>query len=64
MTQEQKLSLTLDLNELNTVMAGLGKLPYEQCFLVVDTIRQQAGPQVQQLQQASGGGAMGPGSEG
>jgi len=64
MTQEQKISLTLDLNELNTVMAGLGKLPYEQCFMVVETISQQAGPKVQQIQQASGNGAMGPGSEG
>lgn len=64
MTQENKISLTLDINELNTVMAGLGKLPYEQCFMVVDVIRQQAGPQVQQMQQASGGGAMGQGSEG
>jgi hypothetical protein len=63
MTQEQKITLTLDLNELNTVMAGLGKLPYETCFLVVDAIRQQAGPQVQQ-QQPSGNGPMGPGSEG
>jgi hypothetical protein len=58
-----KINLSLDLNELNTIMAGLGKLPYEQCFAVVDSIRQQAGPQVQELQQASGQGAMGPGKE-
>ena len=58
-----KINLTLDINELNTIMAGLGKLPYEQCFTVVDSIRQQAGPQVQEMQQASGQGAMGPGKE-
>jgi hypothetical protein len=58
-----KINLSLDLNELNTIMAGLGKLPYEQCFAVVDAIRQQAGPQVRELQQASGQGAMGPGKE-
>lgn len=64
MNQEVKVTLNLDLNELNTVMAGLGKLPYEQAFLVVDAIRNQAGPQLQQQQQPGGGGAMGPGSEG
>jgi hypothetical protein len=59
MTQE-KITLTLDINELNTVMAGLGKLPYEQCFLVVDVIRNQAGPQVQQQQPAADAGATPP----
>lgn len=63
MSQEQKFSLTIDMNELNTIMAGLGKLPYEQCFAVVDMIRQQVGPQIQEQQQASGNGAMGPGRE-
>lgn len=58
-----KIELSLDLNELNTVMAGLGKLPYEQCFAVVDAIRQQVGPQVQEMQQAGGQGAMGAGRE-
>lgn len=58
-----KITLTLDMNELNTIMAGLGKLPYEQCFAVVDAIRQQAGPQVQEQQAASGQGSMGPGKE-
>lgn len=62
MSQEQKITLNLDINELNTVMAGLGKLPYEQCFLVVDSIRQQVAPQIQQ--QPGGNGPMGPGAEG
>ena len=63
MNPDQKINLSLDMNELNTIMAGLGKLPYEQCFAVVDMIRQQVGPQIQEQQQASGGGAMGPGRE-
>lgn len=59
-----KLHLELDLNELNLVMGGLGKLPYEQSFQVVDKIRQQVGPQIQeQQQQTNGFTAMGPGKE-
>lgn len=58
-----KITLTLDMNELNTIMAGLGKLPYEQCFAVVDAVRQQVGPQIQDQQAAGGQGAMGPGNE-
>lgn len=58
-----KITLTLDMNELNTIMAGLGKLPYEQCFAVVDAVRQQVGPQLQDQQSANGQGAMGPGNE-
>ena len=61
MNSDQKIQLTLDINALNTVMAGLGKLPYEQCYAVVDEIRQQVGPQIQQQQ--GGSGAMGPGTE-
>ncbi len=60
MNPDQKITLSLDINELNTIMAGLGKLPYEQCFAVVDTIRQQVAPQIQQQ---GGSGAMGPGNE-
>jgi hypothetical protein len=58
-----KINLTLEMNELNTIMAGLGKLPYEQCFAVVDSIRQQVAPQLQEQQAAGGQGAMGPGKE-
>lgn len=63
MNPDQKINLSLDMNELNTIMAGLGKLPYEQCFAVVDSLRQQVGPQIQQQQSAGGQGAMGPGKE-
>jgi hypothetical protein len=62
MNPEQKINLSFDINELNTVMAGLGKLPYEQCYAVVDSIRAQVAPQIQDA--APGGqGAMGPGKE-
>jgi hypothetical protein len=64
MALDQKITLTLDMNELNTVMAGIGKLPYEQAFLTVESIRKQAGPQIQQQTadgDASGAGAMGQG---
>jgi len=64
MNPDQKITISLDMNELNTVMGGLGKLPYEQAFMTVDSIRQQVAPQIQQQQGGSGSGAMGPGSEG
>lgn len=57
MNQDKKIALQLDLNELNVVMAGLGKLPYETSFQVIDVIRGQVGPQLQE--QNAGGGAMG-----
>jgi hypothetical protein len=63
MNPDQKVTLTLDLNELNTIMAGLGKLPYEQCYAVVDSLREQVSSQLQQSAPA-GNGAMGPGAEG
>jgi bacteriocin-like protein len=64
MNPDQKITITLDINELNTVMGGLGKLPYEQAFMTIDVIRQQVAPQIQQQQGGEGGGAMGPGREG
>ncbi len=62
MNPEQKINLSFDINELNTVMAGLGKLPYEQCYAVVDSIRAQVAPQLQDGN-PGGQGAMGPGKE-
>lgn len=59
----QKINLSLDMNELNTIMAGLGKLPYEQCFAVVDSLRSQVAPQLQEQQGAAGQGPMGAGNE-
>lgn len=46
------ISITLNLDEVNVVMQGLGQLPYAQVSPVVDKIRGQAIPQVQAQQQA------------
>jgi hypothetical protein len=56
----QKVTLTVDVNELNVLLGGLGKLPYEQVYQVFDKVAKQA---QEQLQPAQGGGAMAPGSE-
>lgn len=53
----KKISLELDINDLNVIMAGLGKLPYETSFQVIDTIRGQVAPQLQE--QESGTGQVG-----
>jgi len=38
------------LEETNLVMASLGRMPYESVFQLVDNIKSQAGPQLQQAQ--------------
>ena len=48
---ENKIKLEMDINTLNLVMGGLGRLPYDQVFQVIDDIRQQVGPQLQAQQQ-------------
>jgi hypothetical protein len=35
------------IEELNLVMAALGRMPYESVFQLVENIRKQAGPQIQ-----------------
>lgn len=61
----QKVTLTVDVNELNVLLAGLGKLPYEQVFQVFDKIAKQAqdqlGPQQGPDSVPSGSGALGAG---
>lgn len=42
------ITLELDLNEVNVILQSLGQAPYAQVASVVDKIRNQAGPQVQQ----------------
>jgi len=42
------ITIQLSLDELNVVMSGLGQLPYAQVSPLVDKIRGQAIPQVQQ----------------
>jgi hypothetical protein len=41
------------IEELNTIMTALGRMPYEAVFQLVENIRQQAGPQIQQAQAAT-----------
>ena len=36
------------LEELNVIMAALGRMPYESVTLLVDKIREQATPQLKQ----------------
>jgi len=40
------MKLELSLQEVNTVLTGLGRLPYEAVFELVDKIKTQAIPQV------------------
>ena len=42
------MKLDLNLNEINTTMASLGKMPYESVFTVIEKIREQATSQVEQ----------------
>jgi hypothetical protein len=48
---ENKIKLEMDINTLNLIMGGLGRLPYEQVFQAIEDIRQQVGPQLQAQQQ-------------
>jgi hypothetical protein len=41
-----KFEFTID--EVNVIMASLGKAPYESVFQLVEKIREQAAPQIQQ----------------
>jgi len=42
-----ELKLNLSLEQINIILAALGKIPYEAAAPVVDAIRQQAQPQLQ-----------------
>ena len=44
----KEITLTLTLDELNVVLAGLGKLPLEAVFATFTKIKTQAEPQVSQ----------------
>lgn len=45
--QEQTVSVTLTINQLNAVMAGLDELPHKFSRPVIDAISQQVQPQLQ-----------------
>lgn len=42
--------LKLSLNELNAVLAALGRMPYEQVASLIANVQQQAQPQVEKAQ--------------
>lgn len=46
-----KLNLSLSIPEINSIMAGLGNMPYVQVTELITSIRQQIEPQLQQQQQ-------------
>ena len=43
-----QIKLDLHINDVNIIMGALGKVPYETVFKLVETIQQQATPQVKQ----------------
>jgi hypothetical protein len=45
-----KFEFTID--EVNTIMAALGRAPYEAVFQLIDKVREQAGPQLQEAKAA------------
>lgn len=47
------ITLNLELQELNGILTALGQMPYAQVTDLVEKIRQQAIPQVQQEQQST-----------
>jgi DNA helicase TIP49 (TBP-interacting protein) len=57
--QQARINLDLSIDELNVVIMGLIKLPFETSAPVIDVVRAQANQQVQQLQQQAGQGGAG-----
>ena len=47
-----ELTLKLNLEKVNILLASLGKMPYEAVFQLVEEIRSQVGPQLPQDQAA------------
>ena len=48
-----KLTLELTLDEINTILAGLGELPAKASLGVIEKVRMQVIPQVQSQQPAA-----------
>jgi hypothetical protein len=44
------LKLELNLDEVNIILAGLGKLPFESVFRLVKNLEEQLGPQLKEQQ--------------
>ena len=45
------LKLELNLDEVNIILAGLGKLPFESVFRLVKNLEEQLGPQLKEQQE-------------
>ena len=50
---ENTINLSLSIDEVNGILQSLGQMPYAQVTSLVDKVRQQAGPQVQAIQEAA-----------
>jgi hypothetical protein len=49
----EKIKFEFTLNEVNAILAGLGKSPAEHSMFGIQLIQEQAAPQVQALQEAN-----------
>ena len=47
MQQQQELKLTLNIEDVNLILEGLGGLPYAKVYAAVNNIQQQAQQQMQ-----------------
>lgn len=56
--QQTRVNINLSIEELNVVIMGLIKLPYETSAPVVDVVRGQATSQLQQAQQQQPGAGL------
>jgi|APCry1669188879_1035177.scaffolds.fasta_scaffold233127_2 hypothetical protein len=45
------MNFELTFEEINLIMVSLGRMPYESVFQLVEKLKSQATPQLQQLQQ-------------
>jgi hypothetical protein len=43
---DNKIELKLTIDQLNVVLGGLARLPYEAVFMIIDEIQQQAKAQI------------------
>ncbi|WP_422769977.1 hypothetical protein ACN28C_25055 [Plantactinospora sp. WMMC1484] len=55
-----QITLTLSLDQTNTILQALGQLPYAQVYELIELIGQQAAPQVQPVTNRPAGGAGSP----
>ncbi|NDB60320.1 hypothetical protein EB001_17975 [bacterium] len=46
---DNKINLSFTLDEVNAILGNLGKLPYENVFPLIENIRNQALPQLEEI---------------